>query len=716
MRIVKKTFCRTCTSCCGMDLVIENNRIISARGNKEHPISEGYFCVKGALNAEFTNGAEGRLLRSVKRGDDGEYSPIDAVQAVEEIGDRLTSLIEQYGPRSVALYYGTAAYPNSLATPLIKSWMHEIGSPNLFSSMTIDQSARWVTLLRMGMLASGKPDPEDADVLMVVGNNPVVSHQNGAFGPRRKLRRMKARGVKIIVVDPRRSETAQYADLHLPITPGEDAALFAGMIRLILEKGWEDKEFCGRFAEGVEALRAAVSEYTPGYVAARTGIDLCDFETATQWFSTSKRSLAVHGTGPCMVPHSNLAHHLLEALNVLCGNYRRAGDLVKNPGVFFPRGYSERVIPSNRSWEHGVKCRTRDTGKMFGEFPTGLLPDEILQPGVDKIRALIVVGGNPLMALGQPDKTRRAFADLELLVAIDPRMNETAAMAHYVVAPTVTFERHDVSALDDGALIYPRPFAQYAPPLVTRPEGTIDEWEFYFRLAQRMGLQLTFKKMITGMDYAYLPGGFPMDMRRLPGSEELVRLWCEGTAVDFETLCANPSGVLVDLPEATVQPAADDGARLSLCPDDIAAELHAVRLESPSDQFKFRMGVRRLLETMNGAYRDSDHTRKRYPTNRAYIHPDDLLDLGVTGGDAVIIESALDHIIGIAQADPNQRRGAISMSHMWGVITMSDDPNGLRGAHTGRLVSMERDCEPINHMPVMTGIPVNVRRWIAVSS
>lgn len=711
METIKKTFCRNCTSCCGMELTVVDDRIATVRADADHAISKGYYCIKGTLNVDFVNGAEGRLTQSLKRGDDGNFNEIGAETAIDEIADRLQALIREHGPRSVALFYGTAAYSNSLATPLIKNWMHAVGSPNVFSTMTIDQSAKWVTMLRMGMLAAGKRSATAVDTLMIVGNNPVVSHQGMAFGPGKQLREMKARGAKVIVIDPRATETARYADVHLALRAGEDVTLLAGMIRLILERNWHDAAFCARFADGVDTLREVVADYTPDYVAARAGIAPEQLEQAAQLFACNGTALAIEGTGVCMGQHSNLAHHLVETLNVLCGNFNRVGETIRNPGVFFKRAPSERVMPPYRSWEHAPKCRTRDIGQILGEFPTALLPDEILQPGADKIRALIVVGGNPALALGQPDKTLRALRDLDLLVTIDPRLSETAQLSHYVIAPTLPFERHDLSVLDDGASIFPVPFAQYAQPSVKAPTNTIDEWEIFFRLAQRMGLQLEYKKMITGMSFAHLPPGVALDMSTLPTNEDLVRVWCAGSRVDFETLRANPAGVLVDVEPVIVQSAADDGKRLVLCPDDVRDELVSVRGENyATPDFPFRITVRRLLETMNSAYRDTERTRRKYPTNRAYLNPQDMKALGMTNGDTVEIRSAHDAILGVAHTDPSVSTGTVSMSHMWGTPTGATPDNIPLGAHTGRLVSLEENCDPINHMPLMTAIPVQVKR------
>ena len=280
-----KTFCRNCTGVCGLEVSVDQARITAVRADRDHPITRGYHCVKASMSADLANGVEPRLLNSLQRQDDGTFTTIDAEVALDDIAGRLRALVDRHGPRSVALFYGTGAYSNSLATPLAKSFMHALGSPNWFSTMTIDQSAIWVTMLRMGYMASGKPLPTEVDTLLLVGNNPLVSHQITGHNPSKLLREMRTRGARVIVVDPRTTETARYADMHLQLVPGEDVTLLAGMIRLILSNEWYDKAFCVRFADGLDALRVVVDPYTPERVERRCGIPPEQLLAATRAFA-----------------------------------------------------------------------------------------------------------------------------------------------------------------------------------------------------------------------------------------------------------------------------------------------------------------------------------------------------------------------------------------------------------------------------------------------
>ncbi len=711
----KKTFCRNCSALCSLEVTVQEGRMTGATPDGTASPYGAYMCAKGLASIDFHNGAEERLMSSLKRQGPGDYRPVAAAQALDEIAGRLSALIEQYGPRSVALYHGTGAYRSVLGAQLEKSFLSAIGTPNLFSTMTIDQSAKWVTAGRMGVMASGKPALRDVDVAVIVGNNPVVSHQTYPFGPGesgapgRAFAAARARGTRIIVVDPRRSETARYADLCLQPLPGQDAVLFAAIAHILLRDKTFDRAFCDRFTTQMDALRAAVAPFTPALAARRADVPIAQIELAAQWIGEARRPFVGSGTGPSMSAHSNLNDHMIEVVNALAGGYRRAGDRVWNPGTLNPRRVVETAVAPTRSWERGVMCRTAEIGHLFGEFPTALLPQEILVPGPDKIRALIVFGGNPLMGLGDPDRAIPAFQDLDLLVSLDARMNETARLAHYVIATSQPYERHDISTAGDS--LYPQAFAQYAAPVVAKPQGVMDDWEFFWGVASRMSLPLTLKYWNYGQVFDAIPEGLPLGIDEPPDPEEMIRFLCRKSTVPFETLRANPSGVRPDLPPQYVLAAPEDnGARLELCPHDVAKELEGVLQERQDERFGYHLTCRRILEALNSAYRESSAVRRRYPVNWAYFNPDDMAREGIGEGDTVRLQSEAGTVVGVAKSDSGLRTGVISMTHMFGDLGPSTDPPGQGGSFTGRLTSLQDCLEPINFMPRFSGIPVNVQR------
>ncbi|MFV8816740.1 molybdopterin-containing oxidoreductase family protein [Haliea sp. E17] len=710
-----KTFCRNCGALCALEVTVDDNRITAVSADASISPYGGYMCPKGLASIDFHNGAEERLLHSLKRDAEGNFVQVGAAQALDEIAAQLAQLLREHGPRSIAVYHGTGAYRSVLGGLLERAFMAAIDSPNFFSTMTIDQSAKWVTMGRMGIMASGKPSYRDCDLGVIVGNNPVVSHQTYPFAPGesgapgKSFAAARARGAKLIVIDPRRTETARFADLFIQPKPGQDAVLFAAIAHILLRDGTFNRDFCERFAAQLDALRRAVEPFTPALAAQRADVPVEQIEQAAQWIGAAKRPFVGSGSGPSMSLHSNLNDHMIEVVNALVGGYKRAGERLHNPGTLNPKPCVEMAVAPTRSWESGVKCVSADIGRIFGEFPSALLPDEIQHTGPDRIRALISFGGNPVMGLGDPARAVPAFEDLELLVSLDARMNETCELSDYVIATSQPYERHDLSI--PGEALYPEAFAQYAAPVVEKPGEVIDDWAFFWGVAARMGIPLTLKYWNYGLDYAAIPEGLELGTSETPDPEAMVRYLCRHSRVSFEALRDNPGGVRPEVEPQFVQAAPDDnGARLELCPPDIAAALAAVLAETPDAGFRYQLTCRRLLETMNSAYREAARTRENYPVNWAYMNPEDMAAEELSDGDRVAIRSEFGEIIGVARAEERLRRGVVSMTHMFGGLAPSRDPETQKGSYTGQLTSLQRYLEPINFMPRFSGIPVNVAR------
>lgn len=708
-----KTFCRNCSALCSMEIEVSNGRMVRARPDGSQSPYGAYLCPKGLAAIDFHNGAENRLFSSLQRQSDGSFVSIDAETALDEIGAKLKALVAEHGPRSVAVYHGTGAYRSVLGGLMERAWVAALGTPNFFSTMTIDQSAKWVTMARMGVFASGKHSFRDTDVALLAGGNPVVTHQGAPFAlaesgaPARSFEAARERGCKIIIVDPRRTETARYADLLIQPLPGHDAELFAGIAHAMLRDGRYDKDFVSRWCIQLDELRTALAPFTPEVAAARADVPVEQIELAAKWLGEAKRPYAGSGTGPSMSTHSNLADHMIEVVNVLAGGYRREGDLVRNPGTLKTKDFFEMAVSPSRSFEHEPKCVSEDVGPLLGEFPSALIPREITSDSPDRIRALISFGGDPLAAMGDPSVALPAFEQLDLLVALDCRLNETAKVADYVVACSQPFERHEISIPGDA--LYPSPFVQYTRPVVAKPEGVIHDWEFFWSIAARMGVPLTFKYWNYGLKFQEIPLGLPLSMAEKPDPEELCRFLATESAVSFDELLAHPEGVRPHMEQRHVKPGPVSDGRLELCSFDVADELAALAVEDGEDGFGYRLTCRRILHALNGAYRDSKEARKRFPVNYAHMNPQDMADEGITDGDTIEIASAHGAIRTLAKGEERLRRGVVSMTHMFGPLVGSGDPLADGGANLGQLTSLTEHVQPINFMPRFSAVPVNVR-------
>lgn len=702
-----KSFCRTCIAQCGVVLgVDEEDRIVAIRADREHPVSRGYACFKG-LQAPSNHYAPSRLLHSLKRRRDGGFDPIPTEQAFDEIAARLIAIRERGDADAIGLFRGTAGFHNSSAFAIHGSFLRALGSRSLFTTLTIDQSAKAIAGCRIGRWHAGPHHFDQCDVALFFGSNPLISHSAGGFlvsDPVKRLKQALARGMKLIVVDPRRSETAQFAALHLQPHPGEDVSVAACLLHIILEEGWHDRDFCAEHVAGLASLAAAVAPFTPGRVAVRTGVPESLLRAAAELFASQSRRGAVQsGTGSNMLPRSNLAEHLFRCIEAVCGCFKRAGDAMPNADALSPQqDWFAQVVPPSAPWDAFPPSRIRGVGDLFGEKLTGTLADEITTPGAGQIRALIVDGANIANSVPGKADMVAALRSLELLVVIDPHLTPTAELADYVIAPTLQYERADLP-LTLGIPLHSDSWVQYTPAIVPPPPqaDVVDDWYVFWSLARRLGLELDLKGQAIAMDQA-------------PSTETLLAMGMEGTPLSLEALRVLPGQIAVQPGGEQIVRAARPGARdrLRLDPPGVLEELEEVVAEGfqppRADPFPLRLIARRMRDVNGSIGMETPTIRARNPFNPLHMNPADMARLDIEEGMQVNIRSQDGMIEAIARSDDTLREGVVSMSHNWGGLSNDPGDYDRRGASTNFLTSTTNCYEQLNAMPRMTAIPVEV--------
>lgn len=714
-----KTYCRFCHAYCPMEATVENNRLIALEPDTSNPIYGGYTCIKGRQLGEQLHHPT-RLQQSQKKQANGSFAAIGSEQAMDEIAVKLQAILAEYGPRSIASYNGTYSYQNSAAHGVARAFHRAIGSPSYYSSVTIDQPAKVaIGPARMGFWNAGSHMWCDADVAMVIGNNTLVSHYSipggiPSFSPFNALREGKKRGVKLICIDPRVTEVASRADLHLQVKPGQDAALLASIIQVIIHERLYDKDFCEQHTHGLEQLDIQTRPFTPERIATATGIQAAQIYEAARMFAAGPRGSAVTGTGPEMGPHPNLLQHLVQALNAICGRHYREGERMPNPGVLTPPGprAAQATSPQPQWLSDGTRSRVADDiGELFvlspygpqGEMPTAAISDEMLLPGKGQIKALICVGGNPLLAWPDQEKTLRALKGLELLVCIDLKMAATAQLADYVLAPKVCLEREDVTLLTD--IWYDQPYSQYTPAVVEAEGDKIEEWEFFWGMGKRMGLAMS------------LDNG-PVDMTCKPEKFDLLNNITAGSRVPLEQIRNNAGGTIYPDLDIIID-AADPATQgyLELFPEGLAEELTAALTDiapATNPQYTHLLVSRRMKNTYNSTGPELSLLQSKGTTNPAFIHSADLAALGIADGEIIEVQSAHGRIPAVAAAADDIKPGVISMSHCWGG---SPDPAAgadakvrEMGSNTNRLINNRQHTAKYSGMPRQSTIPVTIRK------
>jgi anaerobic selenocysteine-containing dehydrogenase len=697
-----------------MDVDVEGGKVTAVRPDTDNSHYGGYTCIKGRQLVEQMYQPQ-RMTCPKKRTADG-FVDIDSQQALDEIATKLRDIIQRHGPRAVATYNGTYAFQNSAQLAFSRAWHDALGSPSYYTSVTIDQPAKVFVGTRHGYWGGGSHFFEDSDVSLIIGNNPMVSQYAPPGGvpsvsPFERLRDAKKRGHKLIAVDPRSTELSRRADLHLQIQPGQDSVLLAGMIRLILDEGLHDAEFCAQHTEGLDELRAAVEPFTLDYVAARTHLAAEDVAAAARLFAAGPRGVAITGTGPEMSENPNLTQHLVASLNSLCGRYYREGDTLPNPGVLAPPGPRRaQALNVPLAWSDSDRARSRidenlgelTTMGMMGpvkEMPCNLLSDEILTPGEGQVRALIVVGGNPLMAFPNQEKTFEALKSLDLLVCIDPYMSGTAQLAHYIFAPKLTLEREDVTLLADPW--YEEPYSQYSMAVVDTDLDVLEEWEVYWELGHRLGLDVA------------------INDTRWPGPERPVKFdilsaITKGSRVPLTWLRDNPGGHSFPEHKITVEGPDETAGKLQFFPDGLADDFAAALQPRDVDaKFDLRLICSRSKYVLNSSGRNLSLLREKMgDTNPVLMHPEDMARLGLDDNCLVRVHSSHGTLTGVARSYDRIKPGVVTMHHSWGPLPGPDADEQVReeGANTNRLIDNLAHTQRYTGMAQQSAIPVYISR------
>jgi anaerobic selenocysteine-containing dehydrogenase len=718
-------FCRLCTAFCPILVDVEDGRAVKVVGDPSNSLYHGYTCPKGRALADQHNSPR-RLLHSQKRGTDGKFAPVAVERALDEIAQKLSAILAEHGPRSVAMYFGTGSLPYPAAMPVARSWLRGIGSPMFFTPGAIDQPGKSIAMALHGGWQAGEQIFEESDTYLLVGMNPVISKCHGLFGqnPARKLKEANARGMQMIVIDPRKTETANRAALHLQPRPGEDPALLAGIVRVIFEEGLYDADFVRENAQGLEALRKAVAPYTLDYVAARAGVPATDIERAARIFANAKKGCALAGTGPSFATRGTVTEYLCLCLNTLCGRWARDGDRAPRVNVFLPAHRPRaQPIPPFKGWGYGEPMRVRGLGASAAGMPTAALSDEILLGGEGQVKALICVGANPMMAWPDQRRTRAAMDALDLLVCIDNEFSATAELADYVIAPKLSFETPSMTQAVEAlkyfgfGLGYPRPWAQYAARIVEPPEGSevIEDWQVFLSLAKRMGIKLQI--MTSFRAGAHSEGEslfFPIDQDDPPDTERLLAEMVRNSRVPLEEIMRHPHGrEWVEIEERVLPREAGNADRLELGADYVMAELAKIRAEDYAGlrkdaHFPFLLVSRRANNFLNSIGRTIPKLAPGGAYNPLHVHPDDLASIGLSDGDDVAIRSGHDTIPGVVKADATLRRGVVTMSQAFGGQPDEDHRFRELGSNTGRLMAADEDFDPITGIPRMGAIPVSI--------
>jgi len=739
-----RTAIRTCPLCeatCGLELTIEDDRITRVRGDKDDVFSHGFICPKGASLGELHHDPD-RLSAPLLRRPDGGFDEVSWEEAFTFIDERLRAIDAEHGRQAMAMYLGNPAAHHLGLVMYGRVLAKALGTRNIFSASTVDQYPKQLASgLMFGTgLSVPIPDLDRTDHLLILGADPMVSNGSLMTSPdaRGRLRAIRARGGKIVVVDPRRSRTAGEADEHHFIRPGTDALLLFALAQVLFEEDLADPgEHLSQHLTGLETVRELAAPFTPDAVAAATGIDAEEIRRMARELAAAP-SAAVYGRiGTTTQEFGSLASWLIDVLNVLTGNLDREG------GAMFTKpaaGSGNTAGAPGRGrgvLAHRWASRVSGRGEIFGEFPAACLAEEIETPGDGQIRALFTIAGNPVLSTPRGDRLADALDTLDLMVSIDIYRNETTRHADVILpGPSPLMNGHFDIALYAFAV---RNVANYSPPTFPLPEGALDEWQIMLRLAgiaagagpdadiaaiddfvaKELAQRATRQPDLEGRD----PQEFLDAVAPRVGPERLLDLSLRsgpygdlfGTREDGLTLAKledAPHGIdLGPLQPRIPEVLRTASGKVELAPELLLSDVPRLRdALASADPDRLLLIGRRQLRSNNSWMHNLPKLVSGPERCTVLVHPADAERVGVTDGMTAVVSSANGQIELHAVVTDDMMPGVISIPHGWG-----HDLEGARmdvaREHAGVNVNVLGDLstlEALTGNAVLNGIPVTL--------
>lgn len=704
------TYCRICEPLCGLVATVDNGRLQSLRPDPQHPLSRGQACPKGIAFTEIQNDP-GRVLHPLMRNAAGEFEQVTWDEALEDIASRLRAVPHD----EVGIYFGNpSAFSYSHALWAF-GFANGLGTKHIYGPGSQDINSRFVasSLLYGSVAQLPFPDLPRTDFVLMLGANPLVSHGSAISAPRIKdqLSAIVRRGGRVVVVDPRRTETARAYE-HVAIRPDGDAWLLLSLLHVLFSEGLVDKAAIARQSTGVALIRRAAATHPPEKTDAITGVPADEVRRLARDFAAAPSATAYGRTGSCLGRYATLVGFLIDALTLVTGNLDRAGGTLFSHGVIPAEEIAERV--GIATYAHS-KSRLGGFPEVLGAYPAALMADEITTPGKGRLRALFVTAGNPVLSVPNGKALAEAFGRLDLLVSIDLYVNETNRHADYVLPATTWLEREDYPIGVTSAS--PTPFIQATEAVVPAYGEARPEWQIIDDIARRAGIGMFHLGPLRHL--AGLTTKIPARLTPRPITEALLRLGPHGDlfglrrgGLNPRKLRENPHGIVLSEHAATGrldQVVRHRGGKVRLDPPEIAAELARLTPYVDAD-FPLKLIGLRELRSHNSWHHNAPSLMKGNRRHSARINPADAAAAGIADGAPVRIRSRHGEIQTIALLTDDVGPGTVAVPHGWGHEGGSWElANKSGGANVNQLMSTAiEDIERLGGMAHLNGVPVTL--------
>ena len=703
--------CNLCEAICGLELTIEGTgpeaRVTSIRGNPADPLSRGYLCPKGVSLAD-VHADPDRLRAPVRRvgtGADAEWLEIGWDEALDRVADGLAGAVNEHGRNAVGVYLGNPnAHSLGSATHGL-AMVKMLRTRNRFSASSVDQIPHQLVAWQLygHQLLLPIPDIDRTSYFLVFGANPMASNGSLMTVPDfpNRLRALKARGGRMVVVDPRRTETAKAADEHFFVRPGSDAVVVLAMVRTLFEEGLTRP---APYVDRVDRVRELVEPFTPEVGRAGQRHRGGRRTPPGPGAGRGRGGGAAYGRiGVSTTGFGSLAQWGIQCLNILTGHFDQPGGvLFTEPAIDF---VARRFVGTGHYdlW----RSRVRGIPEYGGELPAAVMREEIETPGEGQIHAMLTIAGNPVLSTPDGKRLGEAFAGLDFMAAVDIYVNETTRHADVILPPTTALERDHYDIVFHGLAV--RNTARWTPAALPKPEGAKHDHEIYRELALRVQRRLVDRpalrtRLKQRARLALSPRRIVAGLLRTSGVTTLKQLTRHPEGIDLGPL--RPT-----MPERLQT----KDHRIDLAPDLVVGDLPRLRawlderLASTTGPDGLVLIGRRHQQDNNAWFHNIERVNRGRPRHQLLMHPEDLAERGIADGDLVTVTSRVGAVTVDVQATDDVMRGVVSLPHGYG-----HQADGVRLARASKVpgVSINDLTDPdlldLSGNAALSGVPVTV--------
>jgi anaerobic selenocysteine-containing dehydrogenase len=696
--------CHLCEAMCGLVIKTEGDTVVDIRGDKNDPLSRGHVCPKSVALKDIHEDPD-RLRKPLKRirskAGHYEHVEIEWSEALDLAADALAKTIQTHGVDAVGAYFGNPSVHNYGMLTHQKNLFRHIRTRNRFSATSVDQLPHHlISMWCFGhMLLHPIPDVDRTHYFLMLGANPIASNGSIWTVPdvRRRLKALTARGGKLVVVDPRRTETAELASEHLFIKPGSDAAFLLALIHVLFR---DNRVVPGKLAEitdGLEDVHNAVQPLSPQWASKATGIEASDIERIAHELADAETAICYGRMGVSTQAYGALCQWAIQVINVITGNFDKPG------GSLFTKPAMDQIVNSSPGGFDRFRSRGRGLPEFNYELPAATMVEEITTPGEGQIRLMFTGAGNPVLSTPNGRALDGVLETIDFMISVDPALNETTRHADVILPPTSPLE-HDHYDIGFHNLAI-RNTARYNPAIFDNPEDSLHDWEIFAELGDRLAQRLDLDPVPHHaphklVDAALKAGPYGSDSE-----------W----QLSIDKLKANPSGVdLGALEPSCPNRLKTPGKRIRLSIPEVLNDITRFVEATDTEDAPYRLIGRRHVRDNNSWMHNSHRLMKGKARCQLLIHPDDAEREGWNNGTTVTIQSRVGTVESEIKLSDEMMPGVVSLPHGYGhglAGTRSGVANQYAGVSCNDITD-EQFVDQLSGNAAVNGVPVTLRARI----